>query len=380
MVNKKLDDVALMHRNGSNRLLAIDAVRGLAVIGMFIQHFALHDFTNFVSGNTMILFILCSGVSYTMMAQSMERKSIKSTVFRARVLARAVFIDLVGYLILMLNGPFGVVLQAYAMLFVLALLLVKCSTKVLLIVSAIGFVVCPPLMLIGMSLFENIALLSDIAGGPLSALAWLPVFVTGMIVGRLNLHHVATAVRLAIVGIAILIPVKLFALFVLPEFYQSFWNWSAQLSSEAISIPDPYAVWPKNTLAPLWHMLFIDAPQGGSSFELLIGTGGNLILLAVILLLEKKISLVLKLLAKVGQTALTLYSVQFIIAWILMLIGINPTAIGQFPFGDIVTSIFVLFIGCLISLLKNPPLETAIRKFERLFYTENETYSQLAMK
>lgn len=90
---------------------------------------------------------------------------MEAPVFRARVLARSVFIDLTGYLILMLNGPFGVVLQAYAMLFLLALPLVKCSTKKLAAISAISFVVCPPLMLIGMSLLEGVALLDDIAGG-----------------------------------------------------------------------------------------------------------------------------------------------------------------------------------------------------------------------
>lgn len=90
---------------------------------------------------------------------------MEAPVFRARVLARSVFIDLTGYLILMLNGPFGVVLQAYAMLFLLALPLVKCSTKKLAAISAISFVVCPPLMLIGMSLLEGVALLADIAGG-----------------------------------------------------------------------------------------------------------------------------------------------------------------------------------------------------------------------
>lgn len=352
----------------SNRLMALDAVRGLAVIGMFVQHFALNQWNKFVSGNTMILFILCSGISYTLMAQGMERKAMGAQVFRARMLARSVFIDLTGYLILMLNGPFGVVLQAYAMLFLLALPLARCSAKKLAAVSAVCFVICPPLMLIGMSLLEGTALLADIAGGPLSALAWLPVFAAGMAIGRLNLRSAATAVRLAVTGAVILIPVKLFAVFALPEIYRTFCDWLVQFSSAAASLPDPYAVWPRNTLAPLWQMLFLDAPQGGSSFKLLIGMGGSLILLAVILLLEKKIVLALRPFANVGRVALTLYSLQFILAWILMLIGADPTAIAQFPIGDIVTVLLVLAVGCLLSLRKNGPLEAAIRKFEGQFF------------
>ena len=54
-------------KRSSKRLLALDAARGLAVIGMFVQHFALNQTNSFVSGNTMILFMLCSGISYTLM-------------------------------------------------------------------------------------------------------------------------------------------------------------------------------------------------------------------------------------------------------------------------------------------------------------------------
>lgn len=367
---KKKYEIQSVPIRSSKRLMALDAVRGLAVIGMFVQHFALNQWNDFVSGNTMILFILCSGISYTMMAQSMEQRAIGSPVFRTRMLARSVFIDLTGYLILMLNGPFGVVLQAYAMLFLLALPLVKCSTKKLAVISAVSFVICPPLMLIGMSLLENAALLADIAGGPLSALAWLPVFAAGMAIGRLNLRNTAAAVRLAATGAVILIPVKLFAVFALPEIYRTFCDWLVQFSSASASLPDPYAVWPRNTLTPLWQMLFLDAPQGGSTFELLIGMGGSLILLAVVLLLEKKIVFALRPFANVGRAALTLYSLQFILAWILMLVGLDPTSIAQFPMGDIVTALLVLAAGCLLSLRKNGPLEAAIRKFEGQFFME----------
>ena len=107
----------------SGRLAALDAARGLAVIGMYVQHFALNERNSFVSGNTMILFILCSGISYSIMVRRMNEKGMEPSAFRARMLARAVFIDMAGYLLIMLNGPFAVVLPAYAMLFLLALLL-----------------------------------------------------------------------------------------------------------------------------------------------------------------------------------------------------------------------------------------------------------------
>lgn len=353
----------------TQRLLALDAVRGLAVMGMFIQHFALRPWSGFVSGNTMILFVLCSGISYSMMAQGMWRRGTAEPVFRARVLARAVFIDLIGYGILMLNGPFGVVLQAYAMLFLLALPLVRCSTRTLVVLSVVSFWACPPIMVVSMSLLQEAALLYDIAGGPLSAVAWLPVFLTGMVIGRLNLRERKTLLRLAGIGVAVALPVKLFAVSVLPGIYQFVWNWLAQLSSSA-AVPDAYAPWPQNTYSPLWQMLFMDAPQGGSMFELLIGTGGCMVLLAILCLLEKKLAVPYRPLANVGRVALTLYSAQFVLAWLLMLLGMNPTSIAEFPGGDVVLMLVTLVAGWALTRRGNGPLETAIRWFERQFYLE----------
>lgn len=158
-------------RTKTKRLLALDAARGLAVIGMYIQHFALNERNSFVSGNTMILFMLCSGISYTLMGRKLLAGEETAEEFRTRVLARSVFIDLAGYVLILLNGPFAVVLPAYAMLFSLALILIGRPAGTLAAVSAALYAAAPPLMIVGLSLFADAALLSDIAGGPLSALA-----------------------------------------------------------------------------------------------------------------------------------------------------------------------------------------------------------------
>ena len=69
------------------RLAALDAARGLAVAGMFIQHFALNQYNSFVSGNTMILFILCSGISYTLSFER-ARRAGDNGHFPVKMLAR----------------------------------------------------------------------------------------------------------------------------------------------------------------------------------------------------------------------------------------------------------------------------------------------------
>lgn len=353
----------------SKRLLALDALRGLAVIGMYVQHFALNQWNDFVSGNTMILFMLCSGISYSLMMQSMQRRQIGAQQIHARVLARAAFIDFVAYALIMLNGPFGLVLQSYAMLFLLALPLVRCSTKVLTIICAASFLLCPPLMLTGMSLFEKAYLLYDLAGGPGSALAWLPVFTVGMILGRMDLRRPGMTAKIAITGAVILIPVKLFSELALPHIYDSFCNWLAGILTST-EMPEPYAPWPQNVLPPMWQMLFIDAPQGGSAFELLNGVGGCLILLAALLALERIAGFLLPPLAYVGKSALSLYCPQVLLAWIMMLLDGDPTSVAQFPLGDLVVALILIAMGWLLSRFKNGPVEWALRRFEGLFYQE----------
>lgn len=351
------------------RLLALDAARGLAVIGMYVQHFALNERNSFVSENTMILFMLCSGISYSIMIQKMMERGIGEKQLRTKILSRAVFIDLVGYILIMLNGPFAVVLPAYAMIFLLALTLLHCQKRTLFIVSGGLFLICPPLMTLGLSLFADTALLYDIAGGPLSALAWAPVFVAGMAVGKMDLKNIHTDIHLIISGAIILIPFKLIAVYILPGLRGSFMEWLMQFPAYMGMPVDEYAVWPKNTQPVQWHMLLTDVPQGGSMFELLIGVGGSLILFGTLCLMERKYCLVLKPFCGVGRMALTLYVAQFVIAWLLLLAGddITGSNIGGVLFGDVLVAVIVLIIGCLPKKNQNGPFETAIRCFEQLF-------------
>lgn len=372
IIDNKIESVTKLSEQHSKRLLALDVARGLAVVGMYLQHFALNQRNSFVSGNTMILFILCSGISYTIMSQRMSEQGLSVTTFRSRILARSLFIDFIGYLILMLNGPFGVVLPAYAMLFVLSLALVHYSVRTLTILSGILFWVCPPLMLIGLSLLSNAALLYDIAGGPLSALAWAPVFIAGMAIGKMDLNKFGTTIKFVVIGLTILIPSKLFSLFFLSGLRHNFENWLVQFpaySNPNLQI-DPYAAWPMNTQPVQWQMLFLDYPQSGATFELLIGFGGSLILFGLLLLVEQKFRGTLKPFVAPGRVALTLYVAQFIWVWIKAISGgvFTNFNIGSIPFGDVILAVFVISLGWLFYMWHNGPLESMIRWFEGLFY------------
>lgn len=361
----------LSEEKEKKRLLVLDAARGLAVIGMYIQHFALNQWNSFVSGNTMILFMLCSGISYTIMAGRMLEKNVDGRPLNTRILARAVFIEFAGYVLIMLNGPFSVVLTAYAMLYLLALPFVRLETKKLFLFSGIAFFVCPPLMVIGMSLFEGAAILADIAGGPLSALAWMSVFLMGIAIGRLDLHKTENAMKLIASGAMILIPVKLVDVFVMRELYRSYIEWAASNLSAVNAEVDTYAMWPHNTQPIMWHMLLISTPQGGSTSELLIGTGGSLILFGVLCMVGNKYGKVLKIFCNAGKLSLTLYVFQIVLGWALQSINtewaLAVMDIGSIPFGGILTAAVVIVLSMIFTKLKCCPFETMMRRFEKKF-------------
>ncbi|MBG9772781.1 DUF418 domain-containing protein [Brevibacillus laterosporus] len=352
------------------RLVALDAARGLAVIGMYLQHFGQNERIGaIVAGNTTLLFVLCGGISYSIMAQRLKDRETEMTSFRARMLARAVFIDVIGYLLIMLNTGYGVILPSYAAMFVLALVLVHRSTRVLVMTAAALTVIAPPLMILGMSLLSEAYLLSDIAGGPMSALALAPAFVAGMAIGRLDLTRIRTALSLTVGGIVMFVGGKVLDAFVLPGLRPSFEAWLERVQGVVPMgyQPDLYAIWPLNTEPPLWHMLLSAAPHTASTFQTLIGLGLALLVLGLVCLVPKITSSVLLVpFAAVGRVALTMYAAQFIVIWSLKHAGIENGLEG-IPLRDLLVVAVTLVTGWLIAWLPNGPLESLMRHFDRVF-------------
>ncbi len=354
--------------NRTKRIMTLDAARGLAVIGMFIQHFALNERNaNIVSGNTLILFILCSGMSFTLMVESARKREVEEKIFRTRVLVRALFIDFLGYLLILLNGPFAVVLTAYAFLFLMALFLKNCSDKILFTVSIVTLFVSPLIMIVGMSLFKESAMLADIAGGPLSAVALVPVFSLGMLLGRQNFREVKRGISYVAIGIICVIAVKLMATYVLPNLRTTVENYMVTLPAYSSSAEiDMYAAWPKNTSPIMFHMLFTAGPNTGTMFAGILGTGVSLIIIGVCGIIENYIKVILIPFVKVGKAALSLYTLQIIIGWFLILIEID-FGIGDMIFGDILVAIITILFGYVFGLFGEAPVEKMLRKVETLF-------------
>ncbi|KJK29097.1 DUF418 domain-containing protein [Paenibacillus sp. P2(2022)] len=349
------------------RLVALDAARGLAVLGMYLQHFGSNPSVSaIVSGNTTLLFVLCGGISYSIMGQRMMDRGAEATAFRARMLARAVFVDIIGYLLIMLNTSYGIILPAYAAMFVLALMLFRRSTRTIVTTAVVLLVTAPPLMILGSSIFSKAYLLGDIAGGPMSALALTPAFVAGMAIGRVDLTRLRTALSLAGSGIVMLVIGKVMAAFVLPNWNLHFEQWLISVQGAAPVQPDEYAIWPLNTESPMWQLLLGTAPHTASTFQTMIGLGISFLVMGVTCLVSKKTSAVLMPFAAVGRVALTMYAFQFVVVWILDLTKIGHSLDGV-PFGNVMIAVATLLLGLLIAQRAVGPLEGLMRRFDRLF-------------
>ena len=349
------------------RLVALDAARGLAVLGMYLQHFGSNPSVSaIVSGNTTLLFVLCGGISYSIMGQRMMDRGAEATAFRARMLARAVFVDIIGYLLIMLNTSYGIILPAYAAMFVLALMLFRRSTRTIVTTAVVLLVTAPPLMILGSSIFSKAYLLGDIAGGPMSALALTPAFVAGMAIGRVDLTRLRTALSLAGSGIVMLVIGKVMAAFVLPNWNLHFEQWLISVQGTAPVQPDEYAIWPLNTESPMWQLLLGTAPHTASTFQTMIGLGISFLVMGVTCLVSKKTSAVLMPFAAVGRVALTMYAFQFVVVWILDLTKIGHSLDG-IPFGNVMIAVATLLLGLLIAQRAVGPLEGLMRRFDRLF-------------
>ncbi|AVF23031.1 DUF418 domain-containing protein [Paenibacillus larvae] len=369
IANRESADVrnARANSRGAGRLVALDAARGLAVIGMYLQHFASNEtISAIVSGNTTLLFVLCGGISYSIMAQRMKDRQTETTAFQTRMLARAVFVDVIGYLLILLNTSYGVILPAYAAMFVLALVLVRRSIRVLVTTAIVLTVVAPPLMILGGSVLSKAYVLSDIAGGPMSALALAPAFVAGMAIGRLDLTKIRTALSLVGGGGIMLVFGKVLGAFVLPGLSRSFEAWLISVQGTVVAQPDPYAIWPLNVETPLWNMLLWTSPHSASTFQTLIGLGVAFLVLGLVCLVPKKISTVIMPFAAVGRVALTMYAAQFVVIWVLKHAGIEYS-LGGIPFGDILVAAATLMTGWLVARLPNGPIESLMRHFDRAF-------------
>lgn len=201
------------------RLAGIDLARGLAVFGMFAAHLLVIDpfdpeqpssWLDVVNGRSSILFATVAGASIAFMtgragSAGTEPVSGRSlTVARRRLAIRAAILWAIGMMLSSTGVPVFVILQAYGILFLLALPLLRLSARSLWILAAsIALVVPWVLPLIDTALLNA----RDVGGDLVLLLGWqypFPLWVAftiaGLAAARSDLRALRTQVVLVAAG------------------------------------------------------------------------------------------------------------------------------------------------------------------------------------
>lgn len=193
------------------RIPGIDLARALAVIGMFAAHLLTFDYLfwsepatwrGVVDGRSSILFATLAGVSLALTA-SPRLGQPRDDRLRTdlRLAARAGLIWLLGLLLLLLGTPVYVILQAYGILFLIAILLRRLSDGALLCV-ALGTACLGPILV---QLINTTVPSDDLEAEPLFIslgwhypfVGWVAFIAAGIMVGRFLRHVTARRAALA---------------------------------------------------------------------------------------------------------------------------------------------------------------------------------------
>jgi uncharacterized protein len=235
----------------NGRIAAIDIARGIAMLGMLTVHIFVGNETHVTkgtldwmlhapSGRASVLFFTLSGVSLSLIA----RKNSPSATTGALVKRGAILLVVGLWLISTFWG--GSILHTYGVMFLLAPLLLRRSTKTLLKVAAGAIFVGPlaalyvPFWLGSFSSGRHGVhgyIINDVLINTLftlyAAVVWVGFFCVGMALGRCSLTSRKVAARMALGGIVVTV---VMAALINPRLDESYGKYSqASFSTDAPS-------------------------------------------------------------------------------------------------------------------------------------------------
>ena len=209
------------------RVLGVDAARGLALLGMLAVHVTetlRSDSTpshtqEFVAGHALATFVLLAGVSLAFTtgrraAATGARWPDRGTA--AALATRGVLIGVLGLVLNLTDPPAEVILPYYGAMFVLAIPLVRLASRTLIVLSA-ALVVVAPLVVLGSfgidlpddeptvtSLMHPLTVITPLlVSGSYPAVEYMAFLCVGLVLGRLDLSSLRVAARIAAAGAAL---------------------------------------------------------------------------------------------------------------------------------------------------------------------------------
>jgi len=323
-------------RPPATRLTGVDAARGLALIGMMAVHVlpgvdpdgGTSAAYLVASGRSAAAFAVLAGVGLALAFGG--PRAVNGRRWPGAAVALTVRAALIGAVGLALGYPdsgVAVILAYYAVLFLLAVPLLRLRSAVLAgIAAAVAFAVPVASHVLRAeleaperanptfaTLLEHPGELLLVLGltGYYPALAWTTYLCAGLAAGRLPLRSARVAAGLLGGGTALAVSASAASSLLLGPLD----GWERILATTPADF-DPAALdrgWFGTTPPTTLWWLAIDAPHSSTPFDLLHTTGTALALLGALLLLSRVASRLLIPLAAAGSMTLTLYTVHVVL-------------------------------------------------------------------
>ncbi len=291
-----------------SRIRGIDLARAIAILGMVMVHIgpvrmdgfgALGAAYRLPHGRAAILFVVVAGIGISLLAGDRTRDRLRGTV--ARLGWRALVLLPAGLALATLPHPVAVILHFYAFFFLIAVVTLWLSDRVLLVLAG-SFALLGPITLLiarqerpewfapGMPNWNEAGHIARdlVLSGTYPAVVWVVPLFLGILVGRQNLRSLRVVAGVAVVG-SVLAALSFTA---------------HNLLQGRIGTPSSKADW--SQLAAL-------EPHNGMPLWVLSATGIAIALVGICILAARALPRLFWPAVAVGQLALTIYVAHLIV-------------------------------------------------------------------
>ncbi|MGJ9407408.1 DUF418 domain-containing protein [Nesterenkonia aurantiaca] len=327
-------------RTGRHRMLALDAARGLAVIGMIAINTGprgddspLELLYRVPYGRASLLFVLLGGIGLSLMTRRsrLQRAPLPwAGLLWAGLLWRCALLMLGGLALQSLDHGVSVILQIYALLILFSLPLLRASGRSLLVVSGLSAVAGPPLWILvqaqtdggfdrdPVSATDQIGeiLTGIVITGPYPLIVWAAPFVFGLWLGRQKLSEATISTRLLI------------------------WGAAAAVGARLLS-PVLVAMFGEPTSHLDWQRLFSAVAHSQMPLWLISGTGSAVFVLGLCLKIHTWSHPLASPLVYLGQLALTAYIGHLLILALIVRPGPDTLAQGVLATASTVAALMI---------------------------------------
>lgn len=300
------------------RITGIDVARAVAILGMLVAHLGTghhvagggwgEQWMWIFDGRSSALFATLAGVSLALMTRRLDPGTRAGWgAARVKIAVRAVVLLPIGIALQMLGTPIAIILPTYAVLFLMAIPVLRLPTRWLLAISAVA-VTLGPILVLGLRWATTDTTgpttlgfgfgVGELVWGYYPALVWIGYLLVGYVVGRGALASTRYAAALVVLGSATAM----------------LGYGSGALATHLARESGVFAS------GDSWTLALLDLePHATSPFEVVGNIGVALVVIGACLLLTtpRPLARLLSPLAALGAMSLTVYTAQIVvIVWL----------------------------------------------------------------